>query len=371
MSGFGKQVINEARKPKKAPAPRPNIDDIMFGGAAAKAADPSGLAIGKGFNKAMTEDDLPDLYPNSSAPLMQHATGVDVDSDTSSVTSFYPINHKDDLAPTEFSKYNVPKGSEYGFINPHQYIMDTVYKPLGLEDAAKKRLENNPYFRPTGDEFPPTSELMVYNSDDAGDPGRAGFAISPRKPEETSAIGMGGYADNPQRVLRHEARHVITQPEVFSLPNVSGVTDAVNAAAPPALDMQALFGMNDESYFRAMEEWNDKQINADMLQRQQIDSVRELVTHLGDAHDNFARTHGRMVETEADARQAIEEWAARPGHDTRVEPKAKREVLLNAFNGGANDVISRILRNMYLAPLGMAASSQGQDKPRVTEGILQ
>jgi ornithine--oxo-acid transaminase len=62
-----------------------------------------------------------------------------------------------------------------GAVAMTQHIMDTVYKPMGLEDAARKRLENNPYFRPEGGDWPTHAELMVFNSDSAGH-GTGGFA---------------------------------------------------------------------------------------------------------------------------------------------------------------------------------------------------
>jgi hypothetical protein len=367
MSGFGKQVVSEARRQKKLPAPKPNIDDLMFTALERDKPIDDGLPKGKGLYKAFTEDDLPHMYGNSSAPLMEHASGVEVDKSSSSVQPIMQMQTNEDLNFTGRWRNDkeVPRYSEYGIINPHQYIMDTVYKPRGLEDAAKKRLENNPYFRPEGGEYPTNAELMVYNSDYAGAPGRGGFARHPRDPSEGGgAIGVGGYQPAAQGILRHEARHVITKPDVYDQPaNI----DVTNALADDIVRRKK----NVDQAFGTDAGVEDDISSVEMLTRQKLDSVHELVAHLGDAHDAFVTKHGRMVETEADARQAIEEWAAQPDDAAKVEPLAKRQVLLNAFNGNANDALSRILRHMYAVPIAIGAGSQSQDKPRVTEGLLK
>jgi hypothetical protein len=330
------------------------MDKLMFPDP--KPDDP--LPNGGGFNKMMIEDDLPEMYPGSQSPLMQHATGVDVNDYESSVQHVMPMNVHDDIGFTSFGASGKipPRGSEFGSINPHQYIMDTVYKPMGLEDAAKKRLENNPYFRPEGGDWPTHAELMVFNSDSAGH-GTGGFARRPTSPDQTNAMAIAGYHPNGPFVTRHEARHVITKPEVYYEPANIDISNAIAEDGIRRMT-KAKQALSDGDMPVADRMASD----ADMISRQQMDKLPEMITHLGDAHDLFVRTHGRMVETEADARQAMQEWAARPDHDQSVESLAKREVLMDAFSGKANDAMSRILRHMYAVPVaaGVAGSQQQQ-----------
>lgn len=336
-------------------------------GAARKAAK---LANGGGYNKMImgVGDDLPSMYPETSSPLTMHATGVNPDSEDASVFVTGVANKKQDLemTPWESRESEVPAGSEMGMINPHKYLMDTVYKPMGLEAEAAKRLKMNPYFRPPAEDESDWAELLIHNSDDAGRAGRGGYATGPARRGDVAFrnprpnMGVGAFNDDPTLVSRHEARHLITNPYVFNEPADPSVSDAIARAQaarpvrkvdkgePPEIQGQVLSNAED----------------SDLLRRQNLESLHEMVAHLGDAHDYWVRTQGRMVDNQADAKAALEAWAARPYEDVRVDSKVKREVLLDAFNNGGNDVISRILRHMYAVPVaaGVAGSQQQQQQ---------
>lgn len=325
---------------------------------------------GMGFNKLMLMDDLDRTYPETTQPLVMHATGVNPDNQDASIMSMGELKNKDDLDFTAWKgkEQEVPHGSQHAMINPHQYLMDTVYKPAGLESEAAKRLQNNPYFRAPGTETPDWAELLVYNSDDAGREGRGGYARTFKGDGTPAYMGVGGYADNGPLVTRHESRHLITKPEVFQQPaNV----DVSNAIAQGQWDRRES-PLNRDQWFSMTKEQRKEHADSQskgieesrVLSRQNLDSIHEMVAHLGDAHDHWVRTQGRMVETPEDARAAMEAWANKAPHNFSVDRHVKRQVLMDAFNNGANDAMSRILRHMYAVPVaaGVAGSQQQQQQ---------
>jgi hypothetical protein len=332
-----------------------------MGNAARRAVKSTKLSgDGMGFNKLMLMDDLDRTYPETTQPLVMHATGVNPDSPDASIMSMGEVKTTDDLlaTPWQAESENIPHGSQYAMINPYQYLMDTVYKPAGLEGAAKKRLENNPYFRAPGTETPDWVDLLIYNSDDAGRAGRGGYARRYASEVIPGYVGVGGYADNGPLVTRHESRHLITKPEVFQQP---ANADVSNALAESLSQRQAV-GVRRDAPQSAKDAATSNAVEHDMLSRQNLDSVHEMIAHLGDAHDHWVRTQGRMVETPEDARAAMEAWANKAPRSVSVDHHAKRQTLMNAFNNGANDAMSRILRHMYAVPVaaGVAGSQQQQ-----------
>lgn len=325
------------------------------------------LKPGGGYHKMMTEDDLPDMYPGSSAPLMQHATGVDVDKKGASVMPTITANTQEDLRFTPWEGKDVQHGSQLGMIQPYQYISDTVYKPLGLEDAAAKRLKNNPYFSaPNEDDAFNWANLLIHNSDYADD-GVAGYAILNNP--NGKGMSVGGYAPKAAGTARHEARHLITRPEIYAQPLNQHVSDAVQRS----IDSRPLRAVKRGEPQSAVDEVrSNAAINAH-LQQQQLDTPDEMLTHLGDANDWWVRTQRALIDTDEDARKAIEGWASQPASKEDIENVYKRKVILDAYRSGAAPAMNHMLRHMYAVPFAVgagAAASQQQQQQSPLQGLI-
>lgn len=333
--------------------------------AAPRPIESATLRPGVGLNKALIEDDLAEMYPGARYPLIQHATGVDVDDPKASIVPMGTLATEEDLGFSQWEGKDISRGSELAAISPHRYIADTAYKPYGMDKAAVKRLQRNPFF--TRGKQGNFADLLIHNEDYAGVPGRGGQAFPPIWFGNPGAMEVAAYASDGPRITRHEARHLITKPYVYAqLPANVDVSNAIARAVQELGARSDTAGVNPEDAADAV-------AVRELLLRQNLDSMHELITHLGDAHDKWVRTHGRFVDTDADARSAIEEWAGVAPHSVRVEPKAKRDVILDAFHNGANDVMSRILRHMYVVPVaaGAAGASDQRQGQSPLRGLTQ
>lgn len=323
------------------------------------------LRPGVGLNKALIEDDLAEMYPGARYPLIQHATGVNVDDPKASIVPMGTLATEEDLEFSPWEGKDISRGSELAQIEPHQYIADTAYKPYGMDKAARKRLQKNPFL--TRGKQGNLADLLIHNEDYAAVPGRGGQALPSFLYGNPGAMEVAAYASDGPRITRHEARHLITKPYVYEqLPANIDVSNAIARAVRELGARSDAAGLNSEDAA-------DAAANRTLLLRQNLDSMHELIAHLGDAHDQWVRKHGRFVDTDADARAAIEEWAGTAPYSVRVEPKAKRDVILDAFHNGANDVMSRILRHMYAVPVaaGAAGASGQRQEQSPLRGLTQ
>ena len=229
-------------------------------------------------------------------------------------------------------------GTGVAILQP-EAVIKAQYGALG--DEAMERLRNSPYQvdrRGAGPYVP----VFLQSGDGVGK-AQAQY-VHPSYPIQSHIIPEVGVVqagvDSPHllRNLVHELRHAMSNDDVLYARPSRSLTNAKVPSLGGHVRMASDKGRKYQSYLSA---------------------PREQLTFLGEAGDDFARVHGRLVQNEEDAAEALRMMAEDGMHSM---PAPTNRFFLEAFQGSpsARKQITDVLTKVFAVPGAVAAASQDQ-----------
>lgn len=238
------------------------------------------------------------------------------------------------------AQYMPEAGTEIFSVNPHELLGELAY-PGDLAREARKRLVGSPYQTPLQGRLD-WLYLRPGTTTVPNTPGRATVRM-PRDPSEGSATAVydvAGGRDDAIRTLLHELRHGTNTREMFlkrASPSVSGAYRSSFSTESPRGPMLS------QEFQRYLAR------------------PTEILSYVAEAGDDFVGANKRLVESPADADQAMEMWVE--------NSQAMADPMVKGFYSRAYDssptvkkVIQDMLRRYYAVPVAAGAASAVQDE---------
>ena len=224
-----------------------------------------------------------------------------------------------------------PPGTEVGLVSPYELIRRVSY-PDDLGYRAARRTDDSPLQRRYEPSMVP---LYTRPGDMIGSRmfGRRLSAEDRDTGEIASVLDLAAGAPDALRTLVHEARHATQQP-----------------------------GLSDQRALRSISSYNAPGLDGRSLtdhSRRYLAQPTELFAHLSEVGDDFVKQQGRLLQSDYDARMAMEMLEAGEAMP-RLHPLAKQLYVESYKNSKpARQHINNVLTRYFAVPgaVGSAAAA--------------